>query len=94
MNLPYGGKFFRPTALTILVLNVLGAVLKNFVPMMVNKYIPLALIAIGVPLYMATSASIGDIGGWDFLTAIYGLIHSAGAVGLYVTVRETTSKPL
>ena len=72
-----------PSAITIMALNSAGGVLKRYADFLDNKWIPLILVCIGVPLFMGVSQS------WDWLTGVYGFIHSVGAVGLYETFKAT-----
>ena len=71
-----------PSAITIMALNSAGGVLKRYVPVD-NKWIPLILVCLGVPLFMGVSES------WTWISGIYGFIHSVGAVGLYETFKAT-----
>lgn len=71
-----------PSAITIMALNSAGGVLKRYAPID-NKWIPLLLVCLGVPLFMGVSES------WTWISGIYGFIHSVGAVGLYETFKAT-----
>lgn len=82
----YDLKELAPSALTIMVLNALGGVIKHYADFLPNKWIPLVLIAAGVPLFMAASQS------WTFFSGVYGFIHAVGAVGLYSSFKSTTEK--
>ena len=75
-----------PSALTIMLLNALGGVIKSYADFLPNKWIPLVLIAVGVPLFMAASQS------WTFFSGVYGFIHAVGAVGLYSSFKATAAK--
>ena len=72
-----------PSAITIMALNSAGGVLKRYADFRDNKWIPLILVCLGVPLFMGVSES------WTWISGIYGFIHSVGAVGLYETFKAT-----
>lgn len=64
---------------------LIGAILKHAVPSTeVNRWIPLILVVIGVPMYCSL------VGSWDPADIVLGIIAAASATGIHQTATRTT----
>lgn len=64
---------------------IIGALLKHAVPSeAVNRWIPLILVVVGVPLFCSL------VGAWGPAELVQGLIAAASATGFHQTATKTT----